>query len=356
MNFLRSRKGGAGEGKKKTPEEEKKEEKKKEEKKKEEKKKEEKKKQNFLKVAFNYVKYILDNKVKSKYKYSFFMGLFIIFLIFNGFFQMLLEFYHTHFYKFKYIDVSDTDKLKEIFFSNKPYLVYCKNDKQETIHPAINSSRSNFPDILNIAIINCNSLLPSKQTVYERFAMDPKTKAFIICYGRKPKPITLNMLNNKKKFVSFVREALVFSVPFFSKFPQFQTKCLNKNKKCILFICGIHITNRGIKYNYINDIFVNNKYFDISPMILDNRKFLLKLSDEVFSSYNKKRDIHVLCLFNSPEGETDHYYGYFYKDDFEDFPKLSSFVSDCMKATGKSPEVVKLSAVPQIKYRTSKKK
>ncbi|CAA9989552.1 conserved Plasmodium protein, unknown function [Plasmodium knowlesi strain H] len=340
MNFLRSRKGGGeGESTSNTPDGEK-----------------EEKKKNFLIVAFNYVKYILDNKVKSKYKYSFFMGLFIIFLIFNGFFQMLQEFYHTYFYKFKYIDVSDTDKLKEIFFSNKPYLVYCKNDKQDIIHPAINASRSSFPDILNIAIINCKSLLPSKQTVYERFSMDPNTKAFIVCYGRKPKAITLTIMDNKKKLVSFVREALIFSVPFFSKFPQFQTKCLNKNKKCILFISGIHMTNTSIKYNYINDIFVNNKYFDVSPMIIDNRKFLVKLSDEVFSSYNKKRDIHVLCLFNENEAEVDNYYGYFYNDDFEEFNKLSSFVANCMKASSKSSEVVKLSAVPQIKYRTGKKK
>ncbi|KJP88452.1 hypothetical protein AK88_01904 [Plasmodium fragile] len=340
MNFLRSRKGDEGKNTKDTPEEE----------------KEKKKKKNFIKVAFNYIKYFLDNKVKSKYKYSFFMGLFIIFLIFNGFFQKLLEFYHTYFYKFEYIDVSDTNKLKEIFFSNKPYLVYCKNDKQEIIHPTINLSRSSFPDILKIAIINCKSLLPSQQTVYERFSMDPETKAFIVCYGRKPKPITQGLMNNRKKFVSFVREALVFSVPFFSKFPQFQTKCLNKNKKCILFISGIHMTNASIKYNYINDIFVNNKYFDLSPMIIDNRKFLLKLSDEVFSSYDKKRDIHVLCLFNSTEGQEDNYYGYFYKDDFEDFNKLSSFVAECVKFTSKSTELVKLSAVPQIKYRSSKNK
>ncbi|ANQ09972.1 Uncharacterized protein PCOAH_00045210 [Plasmodium coatneyi] len=340
MNFLRSRKGGeVGEDTKDAPSGEK-----------------EEKKKNAIKVAFNYVKYILDNKVKAKYKYSFFMGLFIIFLIFNGFFQMLLQFYHTHFYKFKYIDVSDTEKLKEIFFNNKPYLVYCKNDKQEIIHPAINASRLSFPDILNIAIINCKSLLPSKQTVYERFAMDPQTKAFIVCYGRKPKPISLAMMDNKKKLVSFVREALVFSVPFFSKFPQFQTKCLNKNKKCILFISGIHMTNSSIKYNYINDIFVNNKYFDLSPMIVDNRKYLLKLSDEVFSSYDKKRDIHVLCLFNSSNTEGDNYYGNFYNEDFEDFNKLSSFVANCVKATSKSTDVVKLSAVPQIKYRTGKKK
>ncbi|GAW82492.1 hypothetical protein, conserved [Plasmodium gonderi] len=339
MNFLRSRKG-QGDNVNNSPENE----------------KEKKKKKNWVKIAFNYVKYFIDNKIKSKYKYSFFIGLFIVFLIFIGFFQVVLEFVHTHFYKFKYIDMSDTEKVREVFFSNKPYLVYCKNDKQESIHPVINSSRSNYPDILNIAIINCKSLLPSNQNVYERFNMDPKTKAFVVCYGRKPKPITLNMLNNKKKFVSFVQEALVFSVPFFTKFPQFQTKCLNKNKKCILFISGIHMTNRSNKYNYINDIFVNNKYFDVSPMILDNRKFLLKLSDEVFTSYSKKRDIHVLCLFNHNEAGVDNYYGYFYKHDFEDFTKLSSFVANCIKATNKTNEAIKLSAVPQIKYRTSKKK
>ncbi|GAB67991.1 hypothetical protein PCYB_125570, partial [Plasmodium cynomolgi strain B] len=128
-------------------------------------------------------------------------------------------------------------------------------------------------------------------------------------------------------------------------------------RRLLLFVMeGNQNLLRSIKYNYINDIFVNNKYFDLSPMILDNRKFLLKLSDEVFSSYNKKRDIHVLCLFNSTEADIDNYYGYFYKDDFEDFSKLSSFVADCVKATSKSTEAVKLSAVPQIKYRTSKKK
>ncbi|SBT80343.1 conserved Plasmodium protein, unknown function [Plasmodium malariae] len=315
-----------------------------------------KKKKSRIKDLFKHIKYILANKVKTKYKYSFFVGLFITFLIFSGFFQFLLEFFHTHFYNIKYIDVSDTEKLKEIFFSNKPYLVYCKNDKQENIHSVINSNISNFPSILNIAIINCKSKLPSNQNVYERFKLSERTQAFIICYGRKPKPITLDLLNSKKKFITFVRDALVFSVPFFSKFPQFQTKCLNKNKKCVLFISRNHITNRSNKYNYINDIFVNNKYFDINPMIIDHKKFLLKLNDEIFTSYNKNRDIHVFCLFNHTEGQTSEYYGYFYKENFDDFKKLSSFVSGCIKADNKSSEVIKLSSVPQIKYRTSKKK
>ncbi|CXI93696.1 conserved Plasmodium protein, unknown function [Plasmodium berghei] len=301
-------------------------------------------------------KYLVDEHIRTKCKYSILMGLFIVFLIFIGFFQKCLEFYHTHFYKFKYIDVSDTEKLKEVFFSNKPYLVYCKNDKKEVIHPVINNSISSFPSILNVAITNCKSLLPSKQNVYQRFNLSDNTKAFIVCYGRKPKPITDAILNNRKKFIAFVHESLVFGVPFFSKFPQFQTKCLNKNKKCVLFISSVNLTTKSVKYNYINDIFVNNKYFGINSLIVDNRKFLVKLSDEVFNSYSKKKDIHVLCLFNNSTDDTNEYYGYFYKDEFDNFKKISSFISGCIKATPTSRETIKLSSTPQIKYRTSKKK
>ncbi|CRH01331.1 conserved Plasmodium protein, unknown function [Plasmodium relictum] len=309
-----------------------------------------------VKLIFFYIYMIIKKKIKSKHKYSFFMGIFIILLICSGFFQVLTELYHTHFYNFKYIDISNVEKLKEIFFNNKPYLVYCKNSKNKSIHPVINSSRLNYPDILNVAIINCKSLLPSKQNIYQRFNLDENIPAFIISYGKKPKPISINLLNNKKKFLSFIRESLVFSVPPFSKFPQFQTKCLNKNKKCILFISGNNLVNNNTKYNYINDIFIINKYFSINPMIIDNRKFQLKLNDEIFASYSKNRDIHVLCLFNHHQNEIDEYYGYFYKEDFEDFKKLSNFVLSCISATNESSQAIKLSNTPRIKYRTYKQK
>ncbi|SCM09937.1 conserved Plasmodium protein, unknown function [Plasmodium chabaudi adami] len=311
---------------------------------------------NKINKALSYSKNLIDEKVRTKIKYSSLAGIFIVFLIFIGFFQKCLEFYHTHFCKFKYVDVSDTEKLKEVFFSNKPYLVYCKNDKNDAIHPVINNSLSSFPSILNVAITNCKSILPSKQNVYQRFNLSDKTKAFIICYGRKPKPIPDAVLDNKKKFISFVHESIIFGVPFFSKFPQFQTKCLNKNKRCILFISSVNLTSKSVKYNYINDIFVNNKYFDINPLIVDNKKFLVKLSDEVFNSYSKKKDIHVLCLFNNSADNNTEYYGYFYKDEFDNFKKMSSFISGCIKATPKSTEAIKLSSSPQIKYRASKKK
>ncbi|VWU48993.1 conserved protein, unknown function [Hepatocystis sp. ex Piliocolobus tephrosceles] len=326
-------------------------------------------KDNKIKITFQYIKYIINNKIQGKYKYSFLVGLFIVFLIFSGFFQLMLRVYHTRFYNFKYIDENNIDELKELFFSNKPYMVYCKNSKNESIHPVINQSSNNFPDILNIAIINCKTVLPSKKTVYERFNIDESTKAFIICYGKKPKPINLNIMNDKKKLLAFIRKTLIFSVPFFTKFPQFQTKCINKNKKCIIFITSLNL-NKSIKYNYINDIFINNKFFDINPLIVDNRKFLVKLSDDIFKDYSKKKDIHVLCLFNEAgtESETDTqdqtqdenvkpvYYGYFYKHDFDNFKDLSSFVSSCIKATSKTEEVVRLTDIPQIKYRASKKK
>ncbi|CRG94790.1 conserved Plasmodium protein, unknown function [Plasmodium gallinaceum] len=320
------------------------------------KEKNERKEISKIKLIFVNIYKMVKKKIKSKHKYSFFMGIFIVFLICSGFFQILTELYHTHFYNFKYIDVSNTEKLKEVFFNNTPYLVYCKNSKHKSIHPVINSSRLNYPDILNVAIINCKSLLPSQQNIYQRFNLDESIPAFIISYGKKPKPISLNILNNKKKFLSFIRDSLVFSVPLFSKFPQFQTKCLNQNKKCILFISSKNLIRSNIKYNYINDIFINNKYFSINPMIIDSSRFQLKLNDEIFTSYSKNKDIHVLCLFNHHKDKIDEYYGYFYKDNFEDFKKLSNFVLSCMNATNESSQVIKLSNTPKIKYRTYKQK
>lgn len=312
------------------------------------------KKASFINYICTSLKNVVKNKIQSKHKYSLLIGLFITFLIFCGFFRYMTELYHTHFYNFKYIDVSNTEKLKEIFFSNNPYLVYCKNDKNTSIHPVINASRSNLPDILNIAVINCKSVLPSKQNIYQRFSLEDNTPAFVICYGKKPKPISVALLNNKKKFITYVREALVFNVPFFSKFPQFQTKCLNKNKKCVLFIYNIELTTKNIQYNYINDLFVTNKYFNISPLIIDNKRFLIKLNNELNKSYFKKNDVHVLCLFNDSVKNVETFYGFFYNDNFDDFKKLSTFVSTCINANNQTKQAIKLSEPPQIKYRPVK--
>lgn len=303
----------------------------------------------------NGIYYAIKRKIKSKHKYSFFMGLFIIFLICSGFFQLASELYYSIFYNFSYIESSNTDKLKEIFFGNKPYLVYCKNDKYGKLHPNINSSKLLFPQILNVAIVNCKSMLPSQQNIYQRFNLKEDIPAFVISFGRKPKPISHVVLDSKKTFLNFIHEALIFNVPFFSKFPQFQTKCLNENKKCVLFISKLNLRHHTRKYNYINDLFISNKFYSINPMIVDNNRYQLRLSEEIFQSYEKKKELHVLCLFNHTENGEENYYGFFYDDNLENFKKISEFLQTCMNATHKSSEAVRLAAKPKIKYRSPKK-
>ena len=145
------------------------------------------------------------------------IGYAFLFIFGLGLSQFVLVVYTWFVPNYIKLSVDDPAKLKEVFFSGKPYLVLCNNGI-DAVHSTFEQvARSvSYSREFNTAILDCNAKLPSGKTTLERFKIKPLPKkskkhlALVFYNGnKKPKQVPFGYLTDtsvKESLLAWTKE------------------------------------------------------------------------------------------------------------------------------------------------------
>ncbi|OQS04296.1 hypothetical protein THRCLA_03461 [Thraustotheca clavata] len=137
------------------------------------------------------------------------------------------------------IQLDDDTHVHRVFKSGEPWVILCANP--DSVLPEVfDKASERLVGKVNVGVLDCNDLLPSGKSVYNKFGIrrDISPTIFTVANGEKPKQIFLNYLQKSKALAS---QAIAQTAKEFHELQtttQLQEKCLSKSSPCVLVYRG----------------------------------------------------------------------------------------------------------------------
>eukprot|EP00049_Salpingoeca_infusionum_P013359 m.249111 g.249111 ORF g.249111 m.249111 type:complete len:509 (-) comp15426_c0_seq2:1094-2620(-) len=138
------------------------------------------------------------------------------------------------------LQASNETQLKEVFFSGNPWLVACINSPKELFPYTAHVGAAELISMhgYQVATLNCNSILPSKKTVFERFSLSKSSDGEVVAVvanGKKPRQLPAYALKTPESVVDYA--ASYAKVKVFEPYSDraLQADCASK-QRCIVVL------------------------------------------------------------------------------------------------------------------------
>lgn len=211
---------------------------------------------------------------------------------------------------FPFVDVKTQEgKLKDIFFSGEPYVVYCQAGRSKLVPKLVIEGTNMLPRGFATVMLNCDDVIPSSgQNVFERFGIDKKeVPAFVVANGEKPKQFNRNSFYNPEYFAEFAKVQTTPKMKEVTNETQLRNLC-TEQKKCVA------IGHKGkLSDSSKTAIEMTMSYWRKQRFVsIDTSKFSIKLDyalsaslkDQIDAGKTGKEFLSVLC-YTMPEREVD---------------------------------------------------
>jgi hypothetical protein len=233
---------------------------------------------------------------------------------------------------------TEEDKVKTIFFSGDPYVVYCQAGKSKLVPKLVLEGANMLPSGFSTAMIKCDEIIPSSgKTIYERFDLDAKgIPAFVVANGEKPKQFNRNSFYNPEYFAEFAKTQAVPKLKEVTNEIQLRNFCTEK-QKCVA------IGHKGkIPEGTITAIEETMAYWRKERFVsIDTAKYSIKLDEKLSESLERqmkegktgKGYLSVLC-YRMPDREVDTLSPVRASVRRSSVSELYYVVKDCMNESG----------------------
>ncbi|CBZ54207.1 conserved hypothetical protein [Neospora caninum Liverpool] len=189
----------------------------------------------------------------------------VAFVIIAGITQAIYRAYLDLNFGFRNIDVTDTERLKEVMFGGNPWIVLCRwpENKKCRAHVDTDGAGSirkvrmhvsplfyvprKVPEILDnhrqelmkfgsLGSVDCSANLPSGTKFAERFRIPSSTEAMVITNGKAPRILNVWALKNWENLSSFLQRNTKIEVRSVEENISFTKNCLfPPGSRCIIF-------------------------------------------------------------------------------------------------------------------------
>mmetsp|Transcript_11968 Transcript_11968/g.26457 ORF Transcript_11968/g.26457 Transcript_11968/m.26457 type:complete len:373 (+) Transcript_11968:55-1173(+) len=115
-------------------------------------------------------------------------GVVILVALLGGAAFVALQLYTALLGGFVELDVQDTGKLKEVFFSGDPWLVFCQKDASTEIPVSLTAASKSLFSEVNFGVVDCwKPLKSSNKTLMQRWSLsESRPPAFLVANGNPP--------------------------------------------------------------------------------------------------------------------------------------------------------------------------
>lgn len=123
---------------------------------------------------------------------------------------------------------SDTPTLKNVFYSGEPWLVQCTKGSKAA--PMVYSAEGSLPGV-RIGLLDCDALLPSGKTTYDRFKIRPPSYGPALLAAantEKPQLAPKNVLTTPEALASWAKGATKAKMYAPTTSAQFDAQCVRK--------------------------------------------------------------------------------------------------------------------------------
>jgi len=287
------------------------------------------------------------------------------------------------------IDVTDELALREVFFGEgqgQNYVVLCNTlpsdisstkpipissvfqDAADELSPLTTASSTSTPPIANFRLLDCETPLPSKKTVAQRFKLDTTKRPTVFFSGKvgTPKQIPAKHLKTGKMLVTLLKHTLEPHAQKIESTKDLKVKCLNQ-PVCALLLKG-HTPERYVK-DAVKGLLRSHP--DVPIASIDSATMLVLNLEEKIPEF--KAGTHRFVVFKKVSGGIDA------GTEDEDgkkgvaegrlitsmttmkegeslsFNSMSNLINTVEKSGGGSnSKMLKLTSLPQVKTRTKK--
>ncbi|KYK69335.1 putative transmembrane protein [Toxoplasma gondii TgCatPRC2] len=162
----------------------------------------------------------------------------VAFVIIAGITQAIYRAYLDLNFGFRNIDVTDTERLKEVMFGGSPWIVLCRwpENKKWKVPEILDNHRQELMKFGNLGSVDCSASLPSGAKFSERFRIPSSTEAMVITNGKAPRILNVWALKNWENLSSFLQKNTKVEVRNVEENISFTKNCLfPPGSRCIMF-------------------------------------------------------------------------------------------------------------------------
>nr|CEL68907.1 TPA: hypothetical protein BN1204_046400 [Neospora caninum Liverpool] len=162
----------------------------------------------------------------------------VAFVIIAGITQAIYRAYLDLNFGFRNIDVTDTERLKEVMFGGNPWIVLCRwpENKKWKVPEILDNHRQELMKFGSLGSVDCSANLPSGTKFAERFRIPSSTEAMVITNGKAPRILNVWALKNWENLSSFLQRNTKIEVRSVEENISFTKNCLfPPGSRCIIF-------------------------------------------------------------------------------------------------------------------------
>jgi hypothetical protein len=136
-----------------------------------------------------------------------------------------------------YLNTFNVEQMQSVFRSNSTWVVLCKHSGSEALPEAFTAAAKSRPAGAAFGVLDCNGILPSGSTVYDRFHIDSSVQptAFVTVPGLAPTQAQSRHLASAKTFSRWVTDTVVPRSYSVANTKELTDRCLNQ-KACALLL------------------------------------------------------------------------------------------------------------------------
>lgn len=282
------------------------------------------------------------------------IGCLFLFLLCGSGIGVFLAVYDQMTAGFPYVDVTDLAKVKDIFLSGTPWLIYCV-DKFTRGKPIpmvyIEGARQSGWKV-KTGVADCmDARLPqSGKTIYERYNFtDKQIPAFIVANGNKPVQLTRTAIYHADALASFIETSLKTKLKIIFNNKDLASGCLNR-RKCVILGYKKKLRDDDRK-SIERNLMV--KYRDLKVVAMDTNEKTLSVDKALNAVKLPGQTVTLLCLRN-PDKSSDRSTALARFESQDSFVEadVEAFFDICSR--GEDSQFTAISEAPQMKLRDKK--
>jgi hypothetical protein len=139
-----------------------------------------------------------------------------------------------------YLNTFNVEQMQAVFRSNSTWVVLCKQSGSEALPEAFTAAAKSRPAGAVFGVLDCNGILPSGSTVYDRFHIDSAVQptAFVTVPGLAPTQAQSRHLASAKTFSRWITDTVVPRSYSVASTKELSDRCLNKEACALLLKAG----------------------------------------------------------------------------------------------------------------------
>lgn len=157
----------------------------------------------------------------------------------------------------RYIETTDSEQLKDVYFGRSPWVVLCTNDT-ESVHETFEAvSRTMIRDPLQFGVVDCTKPIKSGKSTLQRLKLNGKQRptVFFSGYGRRPKQLQPKLLASEYVLIRELKALTKLHALKLKDAKQLRDACLGK-ATCGVVLAGGELETSALKtLNQVSDRF-----------------------------------------------------------------------------------------------------